>query len=224
MVCVGHYALSFALLAGYVLRFFAVQREAEGPQRAASAHREPTPWTRRSMPQRRLGLPRSAIGYHSRAYAPACQSAPAQSRHRACPRIPAGLLRGGGGDRRAARPGARGMAGGGAASRYKRPGMFTFTFVCHPGKTHNLRSRGDTSRRARPWGGDHRGASPDASRQARNRPGTGNCFGGLPRWALKHSVASSLRVRPTRSRAHRIAGGGDWACPNVWDRWHRHRA
>ena len=25
---------------------------------------------------------------------------------------------------------------------------FTFTFVCHPGKTHNLRSRGDTSRRA----------------------------------------------------------------------------
>ena len=25
---------------------------------------------------------------------------------------------------------------------------FTFTFICHPGKTHNLRSRGDTSRRA----------------------------------------------------------------------------
>ena len=26
--------------------------------------------------------------------------------------------------------------------------IFTFTFNCHPGKTHNLRSRGDTSRRA----------------------------------------------------------------------------
>ena len=25
---------------------------------------------------------------------------------------------------------------------------FTFTFICHPGKTHNHRSRGDTSRRA----------------------------------------------------------------------------
>ena len=24
----------------------------------------------------------------------------------------------------------------------------TFTFICHPGKTHNRRSRGDTSRRA----------------------------------------------------------------------------
>ena len=26
--------------------------------------------------------------------------------------------------------------------------LFTFTFICLPGKTHNLRSRGDTSRRA----------------------------------------------------------------------------
>jgi hypothetical protein len=25
---------------------------------------------------------------------------------------------------------------------------FTFTFICHHGKTHNLRSRGDTPRRA----------------------------------------------------------------------------
>jgi len=35
LVCVGHYALSFALLAGYVLRFFAVYEEHIGAERAA---------------------------------------------------------------------------------------------------------------------------------------------------------------------------------------------
>ena len=44
--------------------------------------------------------------------------------------------------------GSGGEAGEPTGAGDSLPLTFTFTFICHPGKTHNLRSRGDTSRRA----------------------------------------------------------------------------
>ena len=57
--------------------------------------------------------------------------------------------------------------------------VFTFTFICHPGKTHNHRSRGDT-----PWRAQTNTPRPHTSTRVREFPGenmlTSNCR--LPRY------------------------------------------